>query len=1001
MAKALPWKVSFNGGELSPRMAARTDQQKYAAGSYLLQNFIPTVQGPAIRRGGTYWTNEVSNSANRTWLVPFTHQVTGSYQIEFGDQYLRFFTNRGVVTEAALVITGATQANPCVLNVVNSFSAGDEFYIAGVLGMTQLNNRFFRVASATGTTITLNDTDGNPINSTAFSAYTSGGTVARIYQIASPYKVADLTDAGGDFRLKYEQSQDVMYVVHPSYPPQLISYFGNTNWTIAPAAIINGPFNDSNSNQNKAVYLTYEQPTVSGAVASTAATQSITGFSAGASQPNTTFTLRLLVASSAAFGTGMQCAIAGVTGSASSLVNGTWPISVVDGTHIDVTGLALTAAQIATLTGGTLTYAAGKIRLTVSSTTGITNGNAVMVVQVAGTTEANGVWPVYVVDGTHLDLIGSTFTNAYTSGGLVYGSTGTVVTITANAPIFQNVGADGRFYIEYPLNISLPQWYPGKTVAAGDSYISGFNTYLALNAGTTGNIQPEHTQGTLFDGLSGIKWLYVDSGYGSIKLTSITNNSVAVGVIEVQPPIALNSQSAPSFIWALGLYDSVQGYPEMVRFFRDRLNFYKGIQLAGSKTSDYLNFAPKVGGIITADAGYVQNLPTSNAGRWMSAQNDLLIGTAAEEILVSEIDNTKAFGPGNIKTRRQTPHGSRFVDSVPIEFVTMFVTKSGQQLRQMIFSVYINGYVAEDMTTLSEHIPKGPDGKQGITQMAWQAEPDLVLWCSTTDGRLVGFTYNRDQQVMCWHNHPLGGSCVNAPLAAKGYTNAVVECVSTIPSPDGTQDDLWLIVRRTINGVTRRYVEYLMPYFTDIQANLPDAFYVDAGITYSGASTSLIQGVRHLIGQKVDVLAGGGAHPQVTVAADGSVQLQYPVTKAQIGLPCPARFQNMRIDAGSQLGTAQGTIKRIASVVLRFLNSIGGKFGNPNAPTGESSYDELFSRSATDHMDTPVPMQTGDQERDYPYGYETDGIIGTLFDVPLPVTLVGLRADVDTNETVN
>ena len=229
MAKALPWKGTFNGGELSPRMAARTDQQKYAAGCSRLENFIPTVQGPLIRRGGTMYVNEVNNSANRTWLVPFTHQVTQSFQLEFGDQYIRFFTNRGIVTETAINITGATQANPCVLSMVNSFTAGQEFYVSGVVGMTQLNNRFFRVASATGTTITLQDTDGNPINATAFSAYVSGGTVQRIYQIASPYSVADLTDAQGNFSLKVQQSVDVMYLVHPKYPMQKIIYTGPTS----------------------------------------------------------------------------------------------------------------------------------------------------------------------------------------------------------------------------------------------------------------------------------------------------------------------------------------------------------------------------------------------------------------------------------------------------------------------------------------------------------------------------------------------------------------------------------------------------------------------------------------------------------------------------------------------------------------------------------------------------------------------------------------------------
>ena len=917
IAKALPWKGTFNGGELSPRMAARTDQQKYAAGCSRLENFLPTVQGPLIRRGGTMYVNEVNNSANRTWLVPFTHKVTQSFQLEFGDQYIRFFTNRGIVTEAAINITGASQANPCVLNVVNSFAANDEFYVSGVVGMTQLNNRFFRVTSATGTTITIADTDGNPINATAFSAYVSGGTVARIYQIASPYYVADLTDAQGNFRLKVQQSEDVMYITHPSYPMQKLSYFGTpTNWTIANAAIANGPFQDNNKDQTKNVWVT-------------------------------------------------------------------------------PTKTSITAAA---------DNGSGLIRLTVGSTAGIATGNSVGVNSVVGTTEANGVWAVTVIDATHLDLIGSKFVNAYTSGGNLVGRDGTAITINSNTGIFTGttIGSDGMFYMENPLNVTLTQWYPGKSATAGQRWVSGVNTYVALTTGTTGNNTPIHTQGQLIDGPGGVVWLYEDSGYGSIKLNTINITTQATGTVMVTPPYLTWSSAGASFIWAYGLFDSVNGYPEDVAIFRDRVCLYKGIQLAGSVTSDYLNFSPTVNGIQTADSGFVITLPTSNAIRWMSSQNDLLIGTAAEEILVSEIDSTKAFGPGNIKTRRQTPHGSRFVESVPIEFVTMFVTRSGQQLRQMIYSVYINGYAAEDLTTLSEHIPKGPDGKQGILQMAWQQEPDLILWCATTDGRLVGFTYNRDQQVLSWHRHPIGGSCATAPLASKGYTNAVVECVSTIPSPDGTQDDLWLIVRRTINGVTRRYVEWLVPYFTDVDANLPNAFYVDAGLTYIGASTSYITGARHLIGETVDVLAGGGTHPQVVVDANGGVQLQFAVTVAQIGEPCPAIVETMRIDAGSQLGSAQGSVKRIVKLVMRVLKTIGGKFGNPNNPQGFASYEEIDARSVQNKMDTPVPTFTGDYpEKKYPSGYETDGIIAMVFDKPLPATLVGIRAEVTLNENTD
>src|SRR4051812_47525822 len=125
MTKATPIKYSFNAGELSPLLDGRTDQAKYYSGASICENFIPTVQGPIIRRGGTYFANEVKTSANRTWLRRFTFNVTQSYILEFGDQYIRFYTNRGLVLEGTKNITGATQANPCVVtSAAHGYSNG-------------------------------------------------------------------------------------------------------------------------------------------------------------------------------------------------------------------------------------------------------------------------------------------------------------------------------------------------------------------------------------------------------------------------------------------------------------------------------------------------------------------------------------------------------------------------------------------------------------------------------------------------------------------------------------------------------------------------------------------------------------------------------------------------------------------------------------------------------------------------------------------------------------
>lgn len=900
MAKANPWKSSFNGGELSPRMAGRTDQEKYASGASLMQNFIPTIQGPLIRRGGFYYVNHTKDSTKRSWLLPFLFQVTGSYVLEFGDQTLRFYTNRGIVTEATKAISGITLASPGVLTITaHGYATGDEIFVSSIVGTTQLNGRFFKVVVIDANHVSLQEYYGTAVNTTTYTAYVSGGTAARIYTLATPYTVAELSDSKGNLVLKTYQSADVMYMAHPNHPLQQLARLGNTNWTITKSPIKNGPFQDKNTTHGSTVYITPTTTTVSGAAD-----------------------------------------------------NGS-----------------------------------GLIRLTVGSTTGIATGNLIEVITVLGTTEANGIWAVTVIDGTHLDLQGSHFVTTYTSGGAITGRDGTACTITAQQSIFTSGMLDELFYIEKPLNDTLTQWQAGIAITNGQRVEAGNNTYVALNAATTGSDTPVHTQGAVSDGK--VTWLFEDFGYGVIQCTTFGSATSMTGTIMMAPPNLNTNVANQSYLWAHGKYSTANGWPQVVTLFRSRLTLIAGNQLDLSKSNDFLNFDPKTEGEVSATSAISETIPTANPPRWAVAQNALLIGTAGEEFSVGELDATQALAPSNIDCRRQTSHGSRLVDAVPIEFVTMFVTRSGQQLREMSYSYLISGYASPDLTPLSEHIPKGPNGKQGILQMAWQQEPDYLLWSCTTDGRLVAFTYNKDQQVMAWATHPLGGTDTTNP-----FLNATVESVCSIPSPDGTQDDLWVQVQRTINGHQFRSVEFLMPYFTDIQANLPNAYYMDCGVTYQGASTKTISGLVHLKGQVVDVLANGGVHPQVTVDSTGTITLLYAVTTAQIGLPCPAQVITMRPEAGATLGTAQGMPKRIYKMIMRLLNTLTGRYGDPY----NNKLDRLNWFASEDQMDTPLPLFTGDQIKTFPGGNTTDGYMTYLADTPMPCTLVALGAVMETNE---
>jgi hypothetical protein len=207
MARSAPAFSSFTAGEISPRMEGRVTLDTYREGLADMTNLLVMPQGGVTRRPGTEFLGEIKDSSKAARLIPFQFKTSDTYILEFGDQVMRVYRNGAQVLDASVkTITGITQANPGVITSnSHGLSNGDEIYIDAIVGMTELNGRNYRVAGATTNTFTLVDLFGNAINTTGFTAYASGGTATEIYNIATPYAVADLP------ALRYVQSADTMY----------------------------------------------------------------------------------------------------------------------------------------------------------------------------------------------------------------------------------------------------------------------------------------------------------------------------------------------------------------------------------------------------------------------------------------------------------------------------------------------------------------------------------------------------------------------------------------------------------------------------------------------------------------------------------------------------------------------------------------------------------------------------------------------------------------------
>lgn len=718
------------------------------------------------------------------------------------------------------------------------------------------------------------------------------------YEIVTPWAIADLTAADGTFQLSFEQSNDVIYIAHGAgtYPLQKLQRFGNTNWTVTPVVLQNGPFNDKNTDTTLTVYASAE--------------------------------------------------------------------------------------------------------------------------------------------------------------------TGAGITLTASAALFNANMVGGLFYLEEKQAGTIPPWEVGKAKVLNDRVKSDSKTYIAQNGATTGNQKPVHTEGVALDGTGGVSWLYADPGYGWVQITGYTSTTVVTATVLSRLPAGVVGSGNATYRWAKGTYSADQGYPEHVTIFRERLTLAKGVKVNLSVPADFENFIEKRFGTITADCAIKIQLSGSQQNKitWLASGNDLMIGTAGSEHAAGEITTNDPLGPTNIRIRDQTNYGGRSIRPLILGESIIFAQTSGRKLRDIAYSFDVNKYRGKDLIVLSEHLTKG-----GIIDMDYQQEPHSIIWVVTARGKLVSFTYNKEQDVLAWMPHPIGG-------------NGFVEAVRCIPAPDNKRDEVWLIVRRTINGATKRYVEFLRPEYDSAEMRQQDQFYVDSGLTLNNTINALLTvpsgalvkgatgitftagsavfsagdvgrsihydytvstyidmewvdvpmkaiaeitaytdtthvvatirkafpaamnipangwrktvtglgGFGHLIGQTVDILVDGATHPQRVVDGSGNITgLQYQGSVIQCGLPAPCKMHAMRIEAADSSGSSQGSTKRINRVMLRFKDTLGGRYGS-----NSGLLNDLLFRDPSMPMDEAVPLFSGDKNVTMPEGYDTDGYVIYENSQPLAVTLI-------------
>lgn len=339
--------------------------------------------------------------------------------------------------------------------------------------------------------------------------------------------------------------------------------------------------------------------------------------------------------------------------------------------------------------------------------------------------------------------------------------------------------------------------------------------------------------------------------------------------------------------------------------------------------------------------------------------------------------SSNALTPAACFTLPQTAHGSSHVPPIQAGNDVLFVQEKGSRVRALRFDALQDQYQSFDMSVLSSHLLYDTAGTHQITEWAFAQEPDQIVWGVRSDGVLLGFTYMREHDVYAWHRHT---------------TDGTVESVASVPEADGyggTEDAVWLIVNRTIGGVTKRYLERLA---SRTFPTIADAWFVDCGLQYDsadhgGSPVSSVSGLGHLEGKAVAVLADGNVVPGCTVAG-GAIQLDGSYSKVTVGLPYTSDLETLNLEIAPAGGTVQGQMKKIAQVTVRVKDARGLQVG-----LNQGALQEVKQRS-NETLGSPMQPFNGDWAIQIPSEWNRDGRLFVRQAYPLPTTVLDLIPEV-------
>ena len=417
--------------------------------------------------------------------------------------------------------------------------------------------------------------------------------------------------------------------------------------------------------------------------------------------------------------------------------------------------------------------------------------------------------------------------------------------------------------------------------------------------------------------------------------------------------------------WTANDYPTLTWFFEQRHFFASTPTKLNGVW--GSRSADYTNMTLGTG---LDDEGIEIIVKAATKFLWASPGQEILLGGSNAEFKISTNSLNEAMTPSNIRAVPHTNYGSSLSFPARIDEGIVFVAKGKRSIRRLVSGLkaeaYSGTYTASNIMALSKHVTKS-----GIVNLVYSTAPDSIIWGIREDGVLIGVSYEPEHNVYGWHRHIIGGADV------------VVKSIAVAKAVEGTDnDELWLIVERTVDGSTVQHIEYIDKGLP-IEDDLEDSFFIDSGVTATGSGLTLVANLDHLEGEEVSILGDGAKQTSKTVSG-GEVILDTPVDKVHVGLPYSGIIETLPIEGGNPIGTSQTLIKRIKNTSLRLDRSVGFKIGNVHGDLDEYYFGPPVMNEAT-------PLFTGDTEPiPFSGGYDRQSRLRIESNDPLPFNLLAI-----------